>query len=106
MKNIRLIAPVLASSLLLMGLSVPGCPGPELQQSIDALKSSEIDLKAKVNAADNSVKALKEEVAALKAEMTKVSETVVAQKTALEEMSKKVESLAAAGSKAKPAKKK
>jgi Skp family chaperone for outer membrane proteins len=110
MKQLRIVAPLIGSSLLLMGLSVPGCPNTEaLQQSVDGLKTSEIELKAKANAADTSIKAMKEEVAALKAQLTEVSTTVLAQKAALEEMSKKVTDMEASskgtGSKGKTKKK-
>lgn len=110
MKQLRIVAPLIGSSLLLMGLSVPGCPNTEaLQQSVDGLKTSEIELKAKANAADTSIKAMKEEVAALKAQLTEVSTTVLAQKAALEEMSKKVTDMEAsskgAGAKGKTKKK-
>ena len=87
MKLPRLIAPVVGSSFLLMGLSMPSCPGQkEMQQSVEALKASETEMKVKLTSAENSIKGLKEDVAQMKTLVAQVSNTVLEQKSAIEKL--------------------
>lgn len=94
MKLPRSVVPVVGSSFLLMGLSMPSCPGQqEMQQSVEALKASETEMKVKLTSAENSIKGLKEDVAEMKTMVAQVSNTVLEQKATLEKMDEALKAL-------------
>ena len=107
--NKKFIAPILGSSFLMMGLSMPSCPGQQaLQQQVDALKTSETDMKNRLSATEASVKAMKEDLDQSKALVAQLSKTVVDQTSTLEKLDEAVKALSTkskpAASKAAPAK--
>lgn len=77
-----------------MGLSMPSCPGQqEMQQSVEALKASETEMKVKLTSAENSIKGLKDDVTQMKTLVAQVSNTVLEQKAAIEKLEGDIKAL-------------
>ena len=97
------ISPILGSRFLMMGLSMPSCPGQQaLQQQVDALKNSETEMKTRLASAETSVKTMKEDLDQSKALLAQLSKTVVDQAATLEKLDESVKALS---TKSKPASK-
>jgi septal ring factor EnvC (AmiA/AmiB activator) len=89
MNKLRLVAPIIGSSFLLMGLSMPSCPMQlPFQKSVDELKASEAQIKTRLAGVETSVNGMKDEMTQLKDQITQLANVVLAQKTTLEELSK------------------
>jgi chromosome segregation ATPase len=102
MKPSSKLATLVGGSFLLMGLSMPSCPGQQaLQQAVESLKVSQAEFKGKMTAHEGALKALQEEVAGLQSKLTEVTATVLAQKAALEKMDEALKSKS--GAKGRPA---
>lgn len=102
MKPSSKLATLVGGSFLLMGLSMPSCPGQEaLQQAVESLKITQAEFKGKLTAQEGAIKALKEEVTALETKLSEVTTTVLAQKGALEKLEEALKSKA--GAKGRPA---
>ncbi|NDD92311.1 hypothetical protein EBZ37_09525 [bacterium] len=103
-------APIVGASFLLMGLSMPSCPGQQaLQQQVDALKTADSEIRSLITAQDSQIKGLKEENERAKAMVSQLVATVTEQSKKLDELTEKVKTPpapAAKPSKAKSSKKK
>jgi septal ring factor EnvC (AmiA/AmiB activator) len=75
----------LASAFLLMGFSMPSCPGQQaMQQQVDAVASSSAELSRKYGAIDSRVKSLEGDMGQIKQLLTQMTSTIQAQKEALD----------------------
>ncbi len=69
---------ILCAAFAGMGLSMPGCPGTQaLQQQVETLKTSEAELKGRLDAMETSNKSLKDEFTQAKTLLAQVSTTVL-----------------------------
>jgi len=98
MMSKRFVAPVIGASFLMMGLSMPSCPGQQaMQQQVDALKASEAEMKNRISGLEGQIKSLRDEAEQNKGLMAQLSTGIAEQGKAIEEMK------AAAAAQSKPA---
>ncbi len=87
MMSKKFFAPVVGASFLLMGLSMPSCPGQQaMQQQVDALKTSEAEMKNRISALESQLTALKSEAEQNKGLLAQLGTGLTEQGKAIEEM--------------------
>lgn len=99
MMSKKFVAPVIGASFLMLGLSMPSCPGQQaMQQQVDALKASETEMKSRISGLEGQIKSLRDEAEQNKGLMAQLSTGIAEQGKAIEEMK-----AAAAAAQSKPA---
>jgi septal ring factor EnvC (AmiA/AmiB activator) len=97
MMSKKFVAPVIGASFLMMGLSMPSCPGQQaMQQQVDALKASETEMKNRIAGLEGQIKSLRDEAEQTKGLMAQLG-------TGLTEQGKAIEEMKAAAAQPKPA---
>ncbi len=101
-----LLGPLLGTSFLMMGLSMPSCPGQQaMQQQLDALKTSEGDFKTRLSGLEGQLKATRDDLEQTKSMVAQLSKTVMDQASAIEKSDEAIKTLQAAQAKPTRAKK-
>jgi septal ring factor EnvC (AmiA/AmiB activator) len=96
------IATALACTTL--GLSMPSCPGTQaMQQQLELLDKQQASLKQQIQTLEQQNKKFETEMGQVTQLLSQVSSTVLAQKSAIEQMEKSLQELAAKAAAPKPA---
>ena len=94
MNSKQALLPLVTTSLLMMGLGVPSCPGQQaMQQQIDSIKTEETELKMKMQAVDTQLKALKEDLEQTKALVAPMSLAAKDQAASIERLDSSIKAL-------------
>lgn len=83
----KFYASLIGASALLMGLSMPSCPGQhEMQEQLSAIKNTSTELETRVSALESQNKALKEELEQNKNALTQLTASVTDHSQAIEQL--------------------
>lgn len=99
----------LTTATLGLGVSMPSCPGQQaMQQQIDALQASRMELTRKLNTLEPQVKTLAGEMEQAKQLLAQMTNAIQAQKTSMDQLDASVKEIqsklpAAKGAKGKTA---
>ena len=95
---------MLGGAFLLMGLSMPSCPGQqEMQKQVSDLTAKQVDAQKALSTHSEKVKSLESEVGNLKTTLQEVAEVLKSHKTTIEGLQAKIDEMGKGGAK-KPAK--
>jgi predicted nucleic acid-binding Zn-ribbon protein len=87
MMSKKFVSPVIGASFLMMGLSMPSCPGQQaMQQQVDALKAGETEMKNRIAGLERQIQALRDEAEQNKGLMAQLSTGVAEHGKAIEEI--------------------
>jgi septal ring factor EnvC (AmiA/AmiB activator) len=91
-KYLRLM--VIPAALVGMGIAMPSCPGQkEMQQQVDTLQNSNMDLSKKVQALTLQVNSLNNDMTQAKQLLSQVTSLLTTQKTAFDQLDVTVKDL-------------
>ena len=97
---------VIGSAVLLMGLTMPACPGQqETEKKIQDVSAKMSTTEKAVSSQSERVKSLENEIADLKKALTEVAEVLKTHKTSIDELTQKLTEMSSHGGGAKAAKK-
>lgn len=94
----------LGTMFLLMGISVPSCPGQQaMQKQIDDSAAKQAELQKTTSAHSEKVKMLEKEVSDLKTSLGEVAEVLKSHKATIEQVQNQVNEMGSKGGAKKPA---
>lgn len=90
-KHIGLI--VVSLSIGALGMSIPGCPGQQVQEQVKTLQTLQSDLTKKIQDLNNQITALNNEMRQVKQLLPQMTNVMQVQKTTLDQLESTVKEL-------------